>query len=106
MPSRRVSVEKQAELFSVLSDPTRLKILKLLSAREGTDALCVNGLAFRLGITQSAVSQHLRILKSAEMVKSDKRGNRVHYFIDREKISYYFQVVRSFFCDEIENTEC
>jgi DNA-binding transcriptional ArsR family regulator len=47
----------------------------------------VNALAFKLGVTQSAVSQHLRVLKSAGLVKGERRGYRVHYFIDREVLA-------------------
>jgi DNA-binding transcriptional ArsR family regulator len=81
------SVEKQASLFGLLADPTRLKLLRLLSQQREPNALCVNALAYRLEITQSAVSQHLRVLKSAGLVKGERRGYRVHYFIDREALA-------------------
>jgi ArsR family transcriptional regulator len=81
------SIEDQAELFGVLADPTRLKLLRLLSQQREPDALCVNALAFRLGVTQSAVSQHLKVLKGAGFVKGEKRGYRTHYFIKREALS-------------------
>lgn len=70
-----------AEMFKVLSDPTRLRLIKLLSVYEG--ALCVNALARKLGVTQSAVSQHLRILRQAGLVQGDRHGNRVHYALNR-----------------------
>jgi DNA-binding transcriptional ArsR family regulator len=76
--------EEQAALFSVLADPTRLKLLRLLSQQQEPNALCVNALGHRLGVTQSAVSQHLKVLKSAGLVKGERRGYRVHYFIDQE----------------------
>jgi len=79
-----MDIEGQAALFGVLADPTRLKLLKLLSQQQEPDALCVNALAHRLGITQSAVSQHLRVLKAAGLVKGERRGYRVHYFINKE----------------------
>ena len=81
-----MNIEEQALLFSVLADSTRLKLLKLLRQQTKTTALCVNALAFRLGITQSAVSQHLRILKSAGMVKAERRGYRIHYFISEQAL--------------------
>ena len=79
-------IEKQAALFSVLADPTRLKLLRLLAGQQEPNALCVNALAYCLGITQSAVSQHLKVLKSAGMVKGEKRGYRVHYFVKQEAL--------------------
>jgi ArsR family transcriptional regulator len=78
------SIEEQATLFGVLADPTRLKLLKLLAQQREPNALCVNALAYQLGVTQSAISQHLRILKSAGLVKGERRGYRIHYFVNQE----------------------
>jgi ArsR family transcriptional regulator len=82
-----VDIEEQAALFGVLADPTRLKLLRLLSQQQEPDALCVNALAYRLGITQSAVSQHLRVLKSTGLVKGERRGYRIHYFINHKALT-------------------
>ena len=81
------SIEEQAAIFGVLADPTRLKLLRLLARQQEPDALCVNALAYRLGVTQPAVSQHLRVLKSAGLVKGERRGYRVHYFVNREAVT-------------------
>jgi ArsR family transcriptional regulator len=81
---KKPSIEEQAALFSVLADLTRLKLLKLLAQQREPDALCVNALAYCLGVTQPAVSQHLKVLKNAGLVKGEKRGYRVHYFINQE----------------------
>jgi len=80
------NIEEQATLFGVLSDPTRLKLLRLLSKQEEPNALCVNALAYQLGVTQSAISQHLRLLKSAGLVKGERRGYRIHYFLNEEAL--------------------
>ena len=64
-----------AEFFSLLSVETRIKIIRLLSEKP----LCVNALARRLGMTQSAVSQHLRVLRNVKLVEGEKRGYFVHY---------------------------
>jgi DNA-binding transcriptional ArsR family regulator len=80
------NTEELATLFSVLADPTRLKLLKLLAQQHEPDALCVNALAYQLGVTQSAVSQHLRVLKSAGLVKGERRGYRIHYFVKPQAI--------------------
>jgi DNA-binding transcriptional ArsR family regulator len=50
-------------------------------------ALCVNALARALDITPAAVSQHLRILRDAEIVTADKRGYFVHYQINRKTLN-------------------
>jgi ArsR family transcriptional regulator len=73
---------KQAAVFSALADPTRLKLLKLLCGQRAPEALCVNALAALLGVTQSAVSQHLRVLKAIGLVNGERRGYHIHYFIN------------------------
>jgi DNA-binding transcriptional ArsR family regulator len=70
------------KLFKALADPTRAQILVDLSDGD----LCVGALARRLGVTHSAVSQHLRILQEAGLVGGDKRGYWVHYSLDRKQI--------------------
>jgi ArsR family transcriptional regulator len=89
------SIDEQAALFSVLADPTRLKLLRLLVRQSEPNALCVNALACRLGVTQSAVSQHLRVLKSAGLVKGERRGYRIHYFINQETLIQAQQQISS-----------
>lgn len=64
-----------ADLFSALGSDTRVRMLQELRGRP----LCVGALAMRLELTQSAISQHLRILRNAGLVESDKRGSYVHY---------------------------
>lgn len=76
-----------SEVFKALSDPTRLRLVKLLGDHKGE--LCVNALARQLNVTQSAVSQHLRILRHAELVKGERRGSSVHYSLDQEKLEQY-----------------
>ncbi len=68
-------VEELAELFGALGSDTRIRILQEL----GEKALCVGALAMRLEMTQSAISQHLQILRRAGLVEADKQGSFVHY---------------------------
>ena len=81
------TTEQQAALFAALADPTRLKLVKLLSRQREPHALCVNALAGLLGVSQSAVSQHLRVLRSAGLVRGQRRGYRVHYFVNSEVVA-------------------
>ncbi len=74
--------DEAAAVFRALGDPTRLKLVRLLSRQRDPDALCVEALAQLLGVTQSAVSQHLRVLKAIGLVKGERRGYHVHYFIE------------------------
>jgi len=83
MPIQEDTAE-QAAIFSALADPTRLKLVKLLCRQRDPDALCVNALAGLLGVTQSAVSQHLRVLKTIGLVKGERRGYHIHYFVNQD----------------------
>jgi DNA-binding transcriptional ArsR family regulator len=80
-------IQELSEMFKALSDPTRLSLVKLLSDHEG--ALCVNALARELDVTQSAVSQHLRVLRQTGLVKGERRGSSVHYAIDQNRLERY-----------------
>jgi DNA-binding transcriptional ArsR family regulator len=86
-------IEKLADIFKALSDPTRLRLIKLLGeCQEGIckgGPLCVNALAHRLGVTQSAVSQHLRILRQAGMVRGVRHGSFMHYSLDVDGLQLY-----------------
>ncbi|MFW6108533.1 MAG: ArsR/SmtB family transcription factor, partial [bacterium] len=56
-------------------------------------ALCVNALAARLGVSPSAVSQHLQILRDADLVIPDKRGYYVHYALNTETLACWRTLV-------------
>ena len=85
-------IEELTEVFKALSAPTRLKLVKLLGEHEG--ALCVNALARRLDVSQSAVSQHLRILRQSGLVKSERRGSSVHYLLDQDNLKQFSAKLR------------
>ena len=91
-------VGKLAELFKALSDPTRLKLVKLLNdCQPGVcqgGPLCVNALAHQLGVSQSAVSQHLRILRQAGLVRGARQGAFMHYSLDPEGLDKYKTALR------------
>ena len=75
-------ITKLANMFSVLGDPTRLKIVLCLMEKEASVTKIVNA----LGLTQSAVSHQLRILKDAHVLKSDKVGKMVFYSLNDEHV--------------------
>ena len=77
-------IKEQTELFAALADPTRLKLLQVLCLQNPPGCRCVNNLSQLLGISQPAVSQHLRVLKSVGLVIGERRGFRMHYQIDPE----------------------
>lgn len=67
-----------AELFKVFGDPTRAKIMSCLATRD----LYVSELAEILGMSVSAVSHQLRVLRGAKLVKGSKLGKEVKYCLD------------------------
>jgi len=73
-----------ALVLKAIGEPTRFKIIKSLSKRK----YCVRALACSLKITESAVSQHLKILKEANCVNGIKFGYHTHYFINNEFLDY------------------
>ena len=73
-------MRKTADIFKILSVDTRIEIVEHLKNGE----MSVNALAESLGITQSAVSQHLRVLRSAGLVTDERKGYWVHYSLNRE----------------------
>lgn len=64
-----------ADLFKVFGDPTRIRILYVLSVEE----LCVQDIADRLSMTQSAISHQLRVLKQMSLVKFRRDGKTIYY---------------------------
>jgi DNA-binding transcriptional ArsR family regulator len=84
-----IDTEDLSLFFSALSDPTRLRLFQLLCRQQEAGALCVNALTYMLGVTQSAVSQHLRVLRAAGLVRGERKGYRVHYFVNRKALENY-----------------
>lgn len=69
--------------LKVLSVETRVRILQLLKGR----TLCVNALACRLEVTPGAVSQHLRIMREADLVIDERRGYHIHYRLNEQTLA-------------------
>ena len=86
-------MDKAARIFKVLSDETRLRIIDLLK----NQSLCVNALAHFLGVTNAAISQHLRILRDANLVIGEKKGYFVHYHINEETLSEWEVIAKNLF---------
>jgi len=75
-----------AELFKVLGDRTRTRILQVLFEAE----MCVCDLAYVLGMTQSSISHQLRVLKQAKLVKNRKEGKVVYYSLADHHVKHIF----------------
>ena len=72
-----------SEMFKVLGVETRVKIIDLLKSR---GPLGANNIAAVLGITPAAVSQHLKILRQAGLVRNERKGYWIPYSIDEEAL--------------------
>lgn len=75
-------MKESAELFKLLSVDKRIEIIELLKK----EPMSVNALADALRITQSAVSQHLRILKTAGLVKDERQGYWIYYSLNKDSL--------------------
>jgi len=72
-----------AELFKVFGDPTRIRILYTLSKNE----MCVQDIANTLGMSQSAISHQLRILKQSDLVKACRDGKTINYSLADDHVA-------------------
>jgi len=71
------------EIFKALGDSTRLKLLQMIAER---GEVCVCKLVDELGIGQSAVSHHLAILRRADILKSRRDGQWIHYSLNLDTL--------------------
>ena len=71
-------------ILKALSDETRYKLMGMLLKHN----YCVRTLAQHLDISESAVSQHLKVLRNAGLVQGVKRGYYTHYKADRDRLQY------------------
>jgi DNA-binding transcriptional ArsR family regulator len=75
-------MKQAAELFKLLSVDKRIEIIERLKC----GSMTVNVLAEELGVTPSAVSQHLRVLKAAGLVNNERQGYFIRYSLDEEAL--------------------
>lgn len=81
------AVEALAETFRILGDPTRVRILDVLASGE----LCVCDIAELVGMSESAVSHQLRLLRDMRLVRPRRAGRQVYYTLDDQHIMALFQ---------------
>lgn len=75
-------MEKMLQVLKAMSDDNRFKIINLLLQKN----FCVKALAKRLNISEAAVSQHLKILREAGLVKGEKKGYYTHYTVNKDML--------------------
>jgi len=84
-------VEQYIQIFKAMADQNRLKLVDLLLTHD----LCVGALASRLGISKPAISQHLKILRKAGLVRGEKRGYWTHYSVERKALFELADAIKS-----------
>jgi DNA-binding transcriptional ArsR family regulator len=80
------TITQLARFYKALGDETRLRLVALLARQTPGHALCVGRLATVLDTSASNVSQHLRVLKDLGLVRGERRGYTVHYFLDHDRL--------------------
>lgn len=80
-------VQALADTFRLLGDPTRVRIVDALSEGE----LCVCDIAAHIGISESAVSHQLRLMRSQRLVRGRREGRCVYYTLDDQHVLDLFQ---------------
>ena len=76
------TLDELEELFKIFGDSTRIKILYVLHEGE----LCVCDIASTLGMTQSAISHQLRVLRQTRLIKSRRDGKNIYYSLADEHV--------------------
>ena len=82
MSDKQEALLKLSELFKILGDPTRLKIVELLLENE----MWVNHIAETMGMGQSAISHQLRVLRQARLVTYRKEGKTAYYSLNDDRV--------------------
>lgn len=77
------TIHELADIFKALADPTRVRILTALSI----DELCVCDLSALTGVSASAVSHQLRLLRTARLVRFRREGKMAYYSLDDAHVS-------------------
>ena len=80
-------VQALADTFRILGDPTRVRIVDALSDGE----LCVCDIAAQVGISESAVSHQLRLMRTMRLVRGRREGRCVYYTLDDQHILSLYQ---------------
>jgi ArsR family transcriptional regulator, lead/cadmium/zinc/bismuth-responsive transcriptional repressor len=88
MPLKNSTASHLSNLFSALSDPTRLRIISVLLEGE----LNVGDLASALAMSESAVSHQLRGLRQMKIVRSRKHGRQVFYTLDDDHVEKLYRM--------------
>lgn len=102
MPFRATASKRLAELFGLLANPNRVRLVEELSQRGEMD---VNSLEAELGISHSAVSQHLTLLRAHRVVTERREGRHVFYKLTHHGLAEWILHGLDFLEREFERSE-
>ncbi|MCW4031982.1 MAG: metalloregulator ArsR/SmtB family transcription factor [Candidatus Bathyarchaeota archaeon] len=85
------SIKEYSKIFKAISDPTRIRIIGLLSIRD----MCVCEIMVSLDMTQPTASHHLNILENADLVKSKREGKWMFYGLTNPDILKFINKIKS-----------
>ncbi|GAA2133853.1 metalloregulator ArsR/SmtB family transcription factor [Actinomadura napierensis] len=80
-PLSEAEAGELAPLFKAIADPVRLRLLSLIASHEGGEA-CVCDLTAAFELTAPTISHHLKVLKQAGLIDSERRGTWVYYWLN------------------------
>lgn len=87
-----------AEICKVFSNPTRLEILNLLRDKE----MSVSELIEKTSLSQANISQHLSIMKSKEIIMSNRKGKNIYYRLTNPKIIKAFDIIKEILTEKLK----
>ena len=90
------------QIMKALSDETRLKMIDMLLHHD----YCVGALAYHIGLSEASISQHLKVLRKAGLVRGEKRGYYTHYEINIPLIEEAAGALMSMVHDQPERQGC
>ena len=90
--ANETTIWQTADFFKILGDPTRVKLLLLLSQNE----YCVSELAEQTGMTNSAVSHQISLLRAKRLLRRRKSGKQVYYSTTKPKIGKLIGLVQGY----------
>jgi ArsR family transcriptional regulator, arsenate/arsenite/antimonite-responsive transcriptional repressor len=90
----KISINELTAFFKALSDPTRLRIVDFLQSVQ--NPRCVGAISRHIQVSQSATSQHLRILRQINLVIGERRGYHIHYEINHQQMEIFLNQFQYF----------
>lgn len=90
----RHKYKDESELLKAFAHPMRLQIIELLLLGFPSEGCSVNAIQKKLGVPQSTISQHLRILRNEAIIDGSKKGVQVCYRVIDKRVVKIFQILK------------